>query len=114
MPADTGLAPFQFCERFMVLRITALKFYNAGLLVCEFCTSRESKQVCKSSPSLSVYMNTHIHIYILHIYACVCIWTKRKLAPILLLKAGICSFSFVHFMPDIRCELYLEQKFSLN
>lgn len=40
---------FHSLKHFTALKIAEGKFYNECLLACGFCTSRESKLVCKSS-----------------------------------------------------------------
>lgn len=47
----------------------------------------------------------YICIFTFYIHVNMCVETKRKLTPIPLLRAGICTFSLEHFMPDMSSDL---------
>lgn len=59
---------------------------------------------------LSVYMCDYICIFTFYVYVNICVETKRKLTPIPLLRAGICTFSLEYSMPDMSSDLHFELK----
>lgn len=61
---------------------------------------------------LSVYKNMcdYIRIFTFYVYVNMCAETKRKLTPIPLLRAGICTFSLDYFVPDTSLDLHFEFK----
>lgn len=53
-------------------------------------------------------MCDYICIFTFYMYVNMCVETKRKLAPIPLLRAGICTFSLEYFVPDMSSDLHFD------